>query len=270
MKDWISARMGSHSRKHQPALVVGLFYSLILTLSACLPVNPLAPLPTQTSTPTLTATPTILWFPPTPTRTPVPTIVASITPEFRPGIGGTILEDSFNNADHWLTGNTGRGTISLGEDELSLVLTQPRGYLFSFRDEPTLVDFYVEITASPSLCAGLDEYGLLVRYNSPLDFYRYSLSCNGQTRLDKLVGGTASSPQPWLVSPSVPGSAPSKSKIGVWVSGSEMRFFINDEFQFGVNDRVLTQGMIGVFVRSGGENAVTVSFSDLVISQIQP
>jgi len=49
-----------------------------------------------------------------------------------------------------------------------------------------------------------------------------------------------------------------------------MRFFINDEFQFSINDRMLTQGMIGVFVRSGGENAVTVSYSDLEVYQIQP
>jgi hypothetical protein len=47
-----------------------------------------------------------------------------------------------------------------------------------------------------------------------------------------------------------------------------MRFFINDEFQFSINDRILATGLIGVFARSGGETAVTVSFSDLVVYQI--
>ena len=257
-----------HNKIHM--LSVGLFFSLILSLSACLPVTPIAPLPKSSSTPTNTTTPTILWFPPTPTRTLVPTIVASATTEFRPGIGLILFEDKFTNVDHWLTGDMGKGTIALGENELSLVLTQPKGYLFSYRDEPTLDNFYAEIVASPSLCAGLDEYGLLVRYDSPVDFYRFSLSCDGQTRLDKLVNGAASSPQPWLISASVPSAAPSQSRIGVWASGSEMRFFINDEFQFSINDRMLTQGMIGVFVRSGGENAVTVSYSDLEVYQIQP
>jgi hypothetical protein len=170
--------------------------------------------------------------------------------------------------DLWLTGNFGKGTVALGTNEISLALTQPNGYLHSIRSEPLLSDFYLEITTNPNICSGIDEYGLLLRYNSLVDFYRFSLSCNGQTRLDKLVGGIATSPQPWIESTSVPTAAPSTSRIGVWALGNEMRFFINDEFQFSINDRILATGMIGVFARSGGETAVTVSFSDLVVYQI--
>ena len=272
---------GTAAKAHQdrtspPGLVsrgaaFALILSLGLFLAGCFPAAaPLPPTPTATPPATSTPTPTILWFPLTPTRTPIPTILPTATPELMPGIGEILLEDDFSQADSWLTGNTGKGTIALGPNELSLVLTQPRGYLFSFRDEPTFDNFYLEINANPSLCTGLDEYGLLIRYNSPLDFYRFSLSCNGQTRLDKLVGGVASSPQPWMGSASVPRSASSRSKLGVWALGGSLRFFINDEFQFSVEDRILPRGMIGLFVRSGGETAVTVSFSDLVVRQLQP
>jgi hypothetical protein len=246
-----------------------LILVLVTMLSACLPTNPLPSLPTDTRVPTSTATPTVVWFPATPTNTAIPTTIPTPTPEMRPGVGVLLLRDDFTDADHWLTGNTGKGTIALGLNELSLVLTMPRGYLYSVRDEPILDKFYAEITASPSLCTGMDEYGILVRYNSPVDFYRFSLSCNGQIRLDKLLGGSASSPQPWLVSTSVPTAAPSSSMIGIWVVGSEMRFFVNNEFQFNVIDRSLSSGMFGVFTRSAGETAVTVSFSDLEIYQIQ-
>ncbi len=250
--------------------VAGFLGGLAGLLGACLPVSAPPPQPSKTPTVTPTATVTIQWFPPTPTRTPVPTINHTPTAELRPGIGPDLLVDDFSDPSHWVTGNVGSGTIALASNEISLALTQPKGYLYSFRDEPILGDFYAEITASSSLCANLDEYGLLLRYNSPWDFYRFSLSCNGQTRLDKLVGGAASSPQPWLASASVPSAAPSISRLGVWASGDELRFFINGEFQFGLSDRGLSQGLIGVFVRSGGENAVTVSFSDLAISQIGP
>jgi hypothetical protein len=243
-------------------------FILANTLSACLATTPIPSPPTDTPTPTSTFTPTIIWFPPTPTRTPIPTILASPTPDFRSGIADIILQDNFAAPDHWLTGNMGKGTIALGINELSLALTQPRGYLYSIRDEPTLTDFYAEITTNPNICTGMDEYGLLLRYNSLVDFYRFSLSCSGQTRLDKLVGGIASSPQPWIGSTSVPTAAPSSSRIGVWALGSEMRFFINDEFQFSVSDRILAGGLIGVFARSAGETAVTVSFSDLVVYQV--
>jgi hypothetical protein len=156
----------------------------------------------------------------------------------------------------------------LGQNELTIAIVEPGAYLFSTRSETTFGDFYAEITASPNLCAGLDEYGLLFRLSSIGSFYRYSLSCNGQVRLDRVVGGTAGSPQPWLVSASVPRGAPSSSRLGVWAVGRELRFFINDEFQFAVSDSYHTSGILGVFARSAGENAVTVSFSELRVYRV--
>jgi hypothetical protein len=141
-------------------------------------------------------------------------------------------------------------------------------YAYTMRDEPVLGDFYVEITASPTLCQGNDEYGLLLRMTSPADFYRYSLSCNGKIRLDRLVAGQASSPQPWMQSGTVPPGAPSISRLAAWIYGKEMRFFVNDTYQFTVKDPLLASGNIGVFARSAGENAVTVSFSELLVRKI--
>jgi hypothetical protein len=84
-------------------------------------------------------------------------------------------------------------------------------------------------------------------------------------RLDKYFGGKASSPQPLGYSGAVPPGAPSSSRLGVWTSGKEMRFYINGEYQFTVNDPSLTRGGLGVFIRSNGDDAVTVSFSDLEV-----
>jgi len=73
-----------------------------------------------------------------------------------------------------------------------------------------------------------------------------------------------------MISGAVPPGAPSSSRLGVWAEGKEMRFYINNEFQFSVSDPSLVSGTIGVFIRSAGENAVTVSFSDLVVREIIP
>jgi hypothetical protein len=122
----------------------------------------------------------------------------------------------------------------------------------------------------PSLCKGEDEYGLLLRVTPALDFYRYSLTCNGQVRLDKYVNGRASSPQPLTPSGDVPLGAPSVTRLGVWAKGREMRFYLNDHYQFTVSDPTLTSGGLGVFARSAGENALTVSFSNLTVHQVTP
>jgi hypothetical protein len=254
---------------HSGKSMIVLLCIFAIGLTSCLPSPTVEPLPTDTPTPTITVTPTVVWFPPTETATPPPTVVASPTQEFRPGIGNLILEDDFSDPDTWLIGQMPNGLVSLGNNELSLALTQPKGYIFSVRNQPTLDNFYAEITVSPNLCTGLDEYGMLVRYNGPADFYRFSLSCNGQVRLDKIYGGGGSSPQPWMFSTSVPTGSPSTSRLGVWVVGQELRFFINDEFQFSITDRTFSRGMFGVFARSAGETAVTVSFSNLAVYDIQ-
>jgi len=242
--------------------------SAILGLVSCAPPTLIPPTPTVIPAPTETPTPTVVWFPPTATRTPVPREEPTATLEMRPNIGEVLFEDDFSSAGSWQLGQSRQGTIALGQDELTIAIIEPRAYLFSVRSEPSFGDFYAEITASPNLCAGLDEYGLLFRLSSIGSFYRYSLSCDGQVRLDRVVGGTAGSPQPWLVSASVPRGAPSSSRLGVWVVGRELRFFINDEFQFSVSDSYHVSGALGVFARSAGENAVTVSFSDLKVYKI--
>jgi hypothetical protein len=104
--------------------------------------------------------------------------------------------------------------------------------------------------------------------SSPGDFYRYALSCDGRIRLDKVIQGTATSPQPWIQNNSLPPGAPLPARLGVRLKSGEMLFYINDLFQFSVTDPALQVGNIGIFARSLGENAVTVNFSDLVVRQV--
>jgi hypothetical protein len=259
-----------HKRKRFVGLVMSALV-VILILTACFPSTSIPALPTSTPTATLTPTPTVVWFPPTATHTPLPTTVdITTTPLQSQVLKQVIITDEFSTLAPWEAGNPGNGTVALGINEITLAITLPKGYLYSYRTEPVLSNFYAEITASPSICAGMDEYGILFRYNSPVDFYRFSLSCDGRTRLDKLVGGSASSPQPWLDSISVPRAAPSSSRLGIWIGETQMNFYINNELQFSVTDRMGSSGLIGVFARSAGENALTISFSDLVVYELQP
>ncbi len=246
----------------------------ILGLGACLPAAAQQPLPTLTATPSATASPTatgtIVWFPPTSTPTRFPTPQVTPTVEMVEDLGEVVLEEDFSTGDQWSLGQTGVGSAAIGVNELSLVVSEANAYIYSVRAGPELSDFYVEITASPMLCREMDEYGLLLRFSSPGDFYRFSLSCDGQVRLDRVIGGTASSPQPWTFSGSVPPGAPSQSRLAVWAEGKEMRFIVNGEFQFAVSDPMLPSGKLGVFARSAGEKSVTINFSDMLVRQVNP
>lgn len=246
-----------------------LICTFAVLLCACFPTTTQTPFPSTTPTATVTHTPTVVWFPPTNTPTAAPTIIPSATPELRPNVGGILYSDDFSLPTDWTQLETASDNIQVGGNEITLALGRAEGYIFSVLEGALFTNFYTEITASPNLCNGLDEYGLILRFQDPGNFYRFSLSCNGQARLDRVYGGIGSSPQPWIVTASVPRGAPSTSRLGVWAVGREMRFFINDQYQFTISDKAIPSGAMGVFVRANGETAVTVSFSDLEVYRIE-
>jgi len=252
--------------KPYPLLLLSM---LILGLSSCAPLMPPPP-PPPTETPlgpTVTPTATTVWFPPTPTNTPMPTATLSLTPtiDTRPQFGNLLFQDDFSTSVSWSSGRVSDGRISPGQNELSLVVTRDKGYLYSIRPGVALSDFYLEINASPSICRDGDEYGLLLRVSPDMDFYRFSLSCRGEARVDRFLNNAASSPQPPILSGAVPPGAPSISRLAVWAVGKEMRFYANGEYLFTVIDPTIPMGYIGVFVRAATEDMVSVSFSDLKV-----
>jgi hypothetical protein len=245
---------------------------LIITACACVPLFiPHSPLPTITPLPpTSTSTPTTVWFPLTATYTPLPTATYSITPTLgtHPSYGNLLFTDDFSNQAQWNLGVNQAGSIALGKKEISLAINQPRGYLSTLRKNTILSDFYLEITASPSICRAGDEYGLLLRVSPSLDFFRFGLTCNGEARLDRMLNGQASSPQPLVMNGAIPPGAPSSSRLVVWAMGSRMLFYVNDEYLFSIHDSVLLVGGFGVFARASCEDVVTVNFSELAVYKV--
>jgi hypothetical protein len=226
------------------------------------------PLPTDTSSPpTSTPTQTPVWFPPTATNTPFPTATIVITPtlNMQPGHGEILFVDDFSQPELWTLTRTSKTSAAIANHELSLALSKGGEYVYSLRTEPELDDFYLEVTANPSICRDTDEYGLLYHLVDSGNFFRFALTCNGQARVDRLYKNTPSSPQPLVLSGAIPPGAPSFSHLVVSIKGREMRFFINGEYLFTVSDPTLPKGLIGFFVRSKEKNAMTVNFSDLIV-----
>jgi hypothetical protein len=56
----------------------------------------------------------------------------------------------------------------------------------------------------------------------------------------------------------------------VWANGEDIRFFINGEYLFSISDTVLLEGALGAFVRTAGDEPMSVNFSDLVIREVRP
>ena len=248
-------------------ILAAALLSGMLILAGCTTEAP-TPEPTPTPSATLPPTATIEWFPATATPTLLPTQAPTATPDLPLGLGAELLRDDFSNAAAWQTGVTNAGNILLGEGTLNLAVQQPRSSLASLRSAPRLEDFYLQVTASPGLCSAGDHYGILFRAASAWDGYRLLVDCAGQVRLERIRNSGVVLVQDWTPLVGLKPLDFFHLRLGVWAAGSDFRIYANDILQFTARDPVYISGVAGVFARAGGETGVSVTFTDLVITEV--
>ena len=247
-----------------------LIAGLVVLLTACQPLTLATSTVTATPLPSPTATITQVWFPPTATPTLAATpLPPTATPQPPTGLGAILLQDDFSAHKYWQTGRMDAGNIAYGNQELTLAIAQAKGSLLSLRDQAVLTDFYLQITITPSLCQASDIYGVLFRANGT-DFYRLLLNCAGQMRLERLLNGQGTLLQDWTYSSLLTSGMLGPHRFGIWAVGKNLRFYIDNTFQFGSTDAQLVIGAIGVYARSMNDTAETITFSDLVVNQVSP
>lgn len=247
-----------------------LWYLLILlVVSGCISETPPTPTVSPIPSETPTITPTIMWFPPTETLTPIPTTQAATpTAELRPNIGSILFEDDFSEPEKWSLSSSGTTSAAISNNKLTLALSRSNAFLLTTRLEPTLGNFYAEISASPNLCNPQDEFGVLIRASASLDYFRFGLTCDGQARLDRIRGGTQGvfeTPQTFGV---IPTTLFTERRIGVWANGETIRLFVNGQLIYTTRDTVFYRGAFGVYVKTSQDGGISVNFSDLVVYQI--
>jgi hypothetical protein len=110
----------------------------------------------------------------------------------------------------------------------------------------------------------------MVRVSPAFTYYRFVISCDGRAKVVRVSHTGSRVIVPWESFAAIPSFAPSESRLAVWAVGEDIRFFINDQYLFSIRDPVLGEGTLGVFVRTSGETAISVNFSDLVIRGVGP
>jgi hypothetical protein len=226
--------------------------------------TPTIPIPTQTPLPT----PTFNWFPASETPEPETAGTAETFPtlEMSPNLGEITLTDTFTRASLWDTATSDDASAEVLSGQLNLA-AESNVFMNSLRKNLTVDNFYMEITARPSLCRGADTYGVLVRANA-VAYYRFSLTCDGSVSAERNSGSKRLLLQSSVASGDAPRGAPAEVRIGVWAGGTQMRLFLNDHFQFSISDANYDSGTVGVFVNSASTNPIVVSFSELTIREV--
>jgi len=244
-------------------LIVGLILGGC-SMPTAQPAEPIT-FDTPTTSPSPSPTETVQWFPPTNTPLPLSTRTVLPTNNWLPGINTLLFEENFKNPESWqiLSGNA--GNIVFSDESLNLAVSTPKGYLSGIKNGQVLGSFYLEIIVSAGVCRGMDTYGLILRALDGQNYYRYAVTCSGMTRLEWVQNSKVSIIQDWSMSGQVPIGAPAEIKIGVWAYRDEMRFFVNEHFQFAATGLALEEGKFGVFARSEGTTALSINFSDAAV-----
>ncbi len=214
------------------------------------------------------ATATIIWFPPSITPSPQAFPSQQPTVEQKPGVSNIILQDDFTSPTLWNIATSDQASVQISNNRLTIAVQPGVDPVVTFRKDLIFANFYAEITAQPSLCRDADSYGLLFRAPNHVGYYRFALACNGSTSVDRVSLGRARVLHGPMLSGDVPLGSPGEVKLGVWAEGSQFHFFLNDRFQFTAADENYLAGGFGVFAQAGGMTPITITFTNLVVRQV--
>lgn len=240
----------------------------ILLAAGCSSATPAAQPLAPSVTPESTATSVINWFPETATPVafaspPIRSPAAQAMPA-----GKVLLSDGFAADQRWEPFLSSPAAVTHQDDRLIIGAQPGAGSVASFLQGPIFSDFVLKVNVGLGLCSNADQYGVLFRAPARSAYYRFSVTCGGVSQVVKVKSGTTTVLRPATNTPGAPLGAPATLDLGIVANGNKLSFYINDHFQFEVQDTGYASGAIGLFAGAGGSTPVTVSFSDLVISAI--
>jgi hypothetical protein len=257
-----------HSIQMVKRRITWLWLAAVMGLNACVSIETVIP-PTATPEP---ATPTATFDFPTlvPTRTSTPMPTATPTPDLISGLGPVVYRDTFTNDTGWTGQATTNGGYSFVNGWIRLAVRVPNAAINVYSPPLELRDFYLEMTIRPDLCSEDDEAGFLFRVVDPLNYYRFSMTCQGGARVTRIIDGGEVAIIPITETFAAFPGALVENQIAVLASGPVMTFFINGTEVFTAQEATFTMGGLGLYVHSRRSGQMTVSFDDLIVRDLLP
>jgi hypothetical protein len=245
------------------AVLIGAF-----ALAGCAAPAPLPPGATATSVPSPAATDAFPTFSPTATVTPAPSATAA--PGLSQEVGPLVFTAEFTSDAGWRLGSDPEGGASLSGETLVLAVSRPNASRFVIAPAPPLGDFLLQASVRAGLCSGADEIGVLFRVSPQGDHYRFTLDCQGDVRVTRILGsGAVVLAGPADAASAIPGS-PAENQITVLARGENFTFFVNGNEVLQARDPFLASGLSGFFVRSASLGQTTAALTAFTLRDLRP
>lgn len=238
-----------------------------------------SPTPTETLPPTSTPVPTDT---PLPSDTMEPIMVTLLpsgeatlieaTPTLnldnpKTSLGTPDWTDNFDTGDNWPLYNDEHVNMQIKDGSLvmtSLVANRKNPWDSWMVTDAILSDFYIELSATPGECGGLDRYGMVIRANpDATKAYLFGLSCGGEYSLRLWNGEKLFMLQVWQISQYVNKGPNQLNRLGMLARGKTFSLYANDNLLTTVVDETYTEGSFGIFSGAANTDNFTVQFDQM-------
>jgi hypothetical protein len=237
------------------------------------------PTPTETLPPTSTPLPSDT---PQPSDTPEPTQVTplasgeasliELTPTLdsdnpKASLGTADWSDNFETGDNWPLYNDEHVNMQITNGSLvmtSLVANRKNPWDSWMVTDAILSDFYIELSATPGDCGGLDRYGMVIRANpEATKAYLFGFSCGGEYSLRLWNGEKLFMLQAWQISQFINKGPNQLNRLGLLARGKTFSLYANDNWLTNVQDETFTEGSFGIFTGAANTDNFSVQFDQM-------
>jgi hypothetical protein len=185
----------------------------------------------------------------------------------RTTLGTATLLDNFRTNSNWSVYEDEHVRFRIRENELVMLAFNANGRDGWMLSWPDPSDFYLEMTAQPEDCSGLDRYGLIFRSEAN-DGYLLGLSCDGQYSLRSWDGEEFDAIIDWTAIPAISSGSDQGLRLGVMAKGDTFRLYINGQMIDEVEDDLFSDGGIGVFIGAEETEDLRVTVSEVALWEL--
>jgi len=218
------------------------------------PISPAQAIETPSPSPTVTELPS-----PTTTITPTESI-ASDDPKLR--LGEPDWRDTFKNGDNWSLYEDEHVRFDVKDHFLVMTAFQADGRDSWMLTLPEPVNYYLEVTAIPQDCSGLDRYGVIFRTDAEVG-YLFGFSCDGQYSLRRWNGEDFKILVDWTSSPDIRAGADQTNRMGLMVQDDQFTLYANGNLLDEARDDSYSEGGLGLFVAAKDTENFKVQISEV-------
>ncbi len=211
--------------------------------------------PTQqaTATQAATATPTIQ-----------PTATQSST-DPKASLGNPTFTDTFESDQNWSLARDKHSDMYVrGGNLVMIALNADRWDSWALTWPKTTPNFYVEMTATPQECSGLDHYGMILRANADATHgYLFSFSCDGNYSFKIWDGKKTTKLVDWTSSSAILKGANQTNRLGVKAEGTTFTLYANGTLLTEVTDKTYDTGHFGVLIGAADTSDFTTDVNEM-------